>query len=415
MPALLRFILLPFLLVIQTARLGAQDDPVSRRAAIDAMYPVMMNALEAKNYGRARNICDQAIIWEPQNPVHHYNLACIEARAGGARIPHALSALELSVALGFDDVSHMQNDADLVSLRDEPRYQAVVKKLIATTGIGFKPADTPDARAAGSAGARAPVAKAGPGAPSPSESTATAGPASEPVVAAFREGVPVGLYFMTRFWASNGSLEKSAWYFAPDGNVYQNLEHGFSREDLAAHTGRQGRATLNGSDLVVTWTDGKPTKSKLQRDTTGFKWSAGIFTPVVPFAHAAEIAGTYEGGESLGGGANGVAVSKQLELRADGSFEWQGIAFTGTAGERTRVTTGSTRGSTGRWELAGFSLKLTDASGRVLRRIVFPNDDQATPLKPDRMFFGGLYTNDGDARGRSPLSNSTIIRPGSAG
>ena len=390
MPALLRFILLPILFVFQTARLCAQEDPVSRRAAIDAMYPVMMGALEAKNYGRARNICDQAIIWEPQNPVHHYNLACIEARAGGARIIHALSALELSVALGFDDVSHMQNDADLVALRDEPRFQAVVKKLISSTGIGFKPAKPSTPPAAFAAGANAPPTQPGPGSPPPSQSTPTVGSTSRPAVAAFREGLPVGLYFMTRFWSSNGSLKKAAWYFAPDGNVYQNLEHGFSSEDLSAHAGRKGRAALNGSDLIVTWTEGKPTKSKLQRDATGFKWDAGIFTPVEAFANASEIAGTYEGGESLAGGANRVVMSKRLELRADGTFEWQGVTLTGSTGERTRVSAGSTGVSKGRWELAGFSLILTEANGQVFRRIVFPNDDKATLLKPDRMFFGGL-------------------------
>jgi hypothetical protein len=50
-------------------------------------------------------------------------------------------------------------------------------------------------------------------------------------------GGPVGLYFMTRFWSYTGTLEKAAWYFAPDGRVYQNLETGFSAGDLAAHQG----------------------------------------------------------------------------------------------------------------------------------------------------------------------------------
>src|SRR5687767_4918289 len=79
----------------------AQNDAASRRAAIEGMYPVMIGALEAKNFGRARNICEQAIVWEPQNPVHHYNLACIEAQAGGTRIAYAWGALELAIALGF--------------------------------------------------------------------------------------------------------------------------------------------------------------------------------------------------------------------------------------------------------------------------------------------------------------------------
>src|ERR1041384_6413932 len=111
--------LLPSILAVLTlftSPLRAQNDPESRREAIEAIYPVMIAALEAKNFGRARNICDQAIIWEPQNPVHHYNLACIEAQAGGARLPYAMGALELAVALGFNDELHLKNDPDLVPL-----------------------------------------------------------------------------------------------------------------------------------------------------------------------------------------------------------------------------------------------------------------------------------------------------------
>src|SRR5262245_58000384 len=98
----------------------AQNDPASRRAAIEAIYPIMINALQAKNFGRARNICDQAIMWEPQNPVHHYNLACIEAQAGGPRIPYAWGALELAIALGFNDAEFLQRDPDLAPLRSDP-------------------------------------------------------------------------------------------------------------------------------------------------------------------------------------------------------------------------------------------------------------------------------------------------------
>jgi hypothetical protein len=50
---------------------------------------------------------------------------------------------------------------------------------------------------------------------------------------------PVGVFFMTRYW-SGGSLEKAAWYFASDGNVYQNLESGVTAADLAAHKGPKG-------------------------------------------------------------------------------------------------------------------------------------------------------------------------------
>lgn len=130
----------------------AQEDAVERRAAIEGMYPVMLQALEARNFGRARNICDQAIIWEPQNPVHHYNLACIEAQASGDRLPRAIGALELAVALGFNDSIHLQNDPDLAPLRDDPKFAEIARKVAeneirSSTGFGTTKPDGPTAKA----------------------------------------------------------------------------------------------------------------------------------------------------------------------------------------------------------------------------------------------------------------------------
>ena len=45
---------------------------------------------------------------------------------------------------------------------------------------------------------------------------------------------PVGLWFMTRYMPSLHTLEKSAWYFSPDGVAYEHVVHGLSVEDLAA-------------------------------------------------------------------------------------------------------------------------------------------------------------------------------------
>src|SRR4030095_7313830 len=96
----------------------------------------MLHALETKNFGRARNICDQAILWEPQNPVHHYNLACIEAQAGGTRLPYAFGALELSVALGFNDAQFLQTDPDLEPLRGDARFADLIRKIVLTASVG---------------------------------------------------------------------------------------------------------------------------------------------------------------------------------------------------------------------------------------------------------------------------------------
>ena len=359
------------------ARLRAQDDPASRRTAIERLYPIMIQALEAKVFGRARNICEQAILWEPQNPTHHYNLACIEAQAG--RLPQAMGALELAVALGFNDPQHFQTDPDLAPLRHEPKFAELGRK-VANNAFGASPA--------------AAITPPNPATPAPGPDTKTAPGSARPDLpapASFQNGRPVGLFFMTRFWSSTGSLEKGVWYFAPDGTVYQNLESGFSAEDLAAHRGPKGTCSVTADKLEVTWSDGKKTGSTLEPGAsgTGFGWNAGMFSAVTPFENSADVAGVYEGGESLGGGSS-AAVSQRLELRQDGTFSSSGVSFAGTATTASRVSVGGTSVSTGRWELDGLSLTLTDASGTVLRRIVFPHDDETTPLKPDRMFFGGI-------------------------
>jgi hypothetical protein len=374
------------LVLLGRAPLRAQDDPASRRAAIEMMYPVMIQALEAKAFGRARNICEQAILWEPQNPIHHYNLACIEAQAG--RVPQAIGALELAVALGFHEPGHLQNDPDLLPIRNEPKFAELARKV---ADNAFGPSAPP-----GSAGAVGPdiVAKSASKSPAPGPAArpASATQPEAPAKNSFNNGRPVGLFFMTRFWPATRSLEKAAWYFAPDGTVYQNLESGFSAEDLAAHGGPKGTCSIAGDKLEVTWADAKKTSSTIKRSAsgTGFSWNAGIFSAVKAFEKMADVAGTYEGGESLAGSSGNAVVSKRLALRADGTFEWSGVSFASAASNASRVSVGGTGASTGRWQLSGMSLILTDANGTVLRRIVFPYDDDTTPLKPDRMFFGGI-------------------------
>jgi hypothetical protein len=141
------------------------------------------------------------------------------------------------------------------------------------------------------------------------------------------------------------SLSVAVWYFSPDGQVYQNLRDGFSKEDLAAHKGRKGTFKVAGGELAVTWADGKTTRAKFSPDKTGFGGDAGIFTPVKPIDDPKKIAGTHEGDESVGGGtANWAAASKTLTLKPDGT---------------------------------------------VRRSIAFPCDDGKTPVYPDRLYVGG--------------------------
>jgi hypothetical protein len=352
----------------------AQNDFASRRAAIEGMYPVMLGALEAKNFGRARNICEQAIMWEPQNPVHHYNLACIEAQAGGPRIAHAWGALELAIALGFNDVNHLQTDPDLAPLRANSKFADLVRKVAFTMSVG--------------AASPANAIPAGKGTIPPAK-TETAS-LEFPAHPTFADGVPVGLYLMSRYVSSSQTHESTVWYFAPNHEVYCDLEEGFSGTDLAQHAGRRGTIRRSEGIFEVLWSDGQKSGSKLERDSGGFTWDMRIFVPVSPFESPSEVAGVYEGYESVSVRSGELPVAQRLVLRPDGSFSWEGVALKGTKSNSPDVTMGSKEETTGRWDLSGLSVILTSSDGLVVRRIAFPQDEEKTVIRPDRMFFGGL-------------------------
>ena len=57
----------------------------------------------------------------------HYNLACIAALQG--RPDEAMDHLKAAWAVGFADVSWMQEDGDLKSLRERPDFQALVQTM----------------------------------------------------------------------------------------------------------------------------------------------------------------------------------------------------------------------------------------------------------------------------------------------
>lgn len=206
-------------------------------------------------------------------------------------------------------------------------------------------------------------------------------------------GRPEGLFFMTRYSSFSGSLEKAAWYFSSTGEVYRNLETGFSAEDLAAHAGPRGRFEVQDDVLAITWADGRTTKSDVERDgsSPGFTWDMGIFSPVEPFADAAAAAGRYEGGESLSRGGSSVAMARSLELRSDGTYRTSGVGSVQAANEISDVGAGSQNAGAGAWSLDGYTITLTAADGgSVQRKIAFPYDLEDTPVTPDWMFLGGM-------------------------
>jgi len=66
-----------------------------------------------------------------EHPTPMYNIACCDALLGNTT--EALEQLRKAIAAGFCDVNHIENDADLVSLRALPEYQALIAQLKAST------------------------------------------------------------------------------------------------------------------------------------------------------------------------------------------------------------------------------------------------------------------------------------------
>lgn len=64
----------------------------------------------------------------PHDSVVHYNLAC--SLACTDCIAEALQALAHAIEYGYDDLTHMETDADLEALRNEPRYRELVEQCL---------------------------------------------------------------------------------------------------------------------------------------------------------------------------------------------------------------------------------------------------------------------------------------------
>jgi len=63
----------------------------------------------------------------PEDPTIQYNLSCSLALT--QRTLESLEALEQAVGLGYDDVDYLLRDPDLNGLRDQPRFQELVRRL----------------------------------------------------------------------------------------------------------------------------------------------------------------------------------------------------------------------------------------------------------------------------------------------
>jgi Flp pilus assembly protein TadD len=86
-----------------------------------------MASMALKRYARAAESFQHVLVYVPNDPSINYNLACAQALTGEK--DQAFASLLRAVAGGFKDRQNMTTDPDLSSLRGDPRFQDILKRL----------------------------------------------------------------------------------------------------------------------------------------------------------------------------------------------------------------------------------------------------------------------------------------------
>jgi hypothetical protein len=90
--------------------------------AEQAQVVLLMRSME---FDKAESLLRSMTGRNSQSPAIRYNLACLLALRD--RVDEAFESLKLAVELGFRNIPHLKNDPDLVNLRKDKRFSAVLK------------------------------------------------------------------------------------------------------------------------------------------------------------------------------------------------------------------------------------------------------------------------------------------------
>jgi adenylate cyclase len=80
---------------------------------------------------RGREWLERALKLDATNPITFYNASCFESLVG--RTDVALDYLQQAVHLGLHNIHWLLNDPDIASLRDHPRFAAILREVEAAT------------------------------------------------------------------------------------------------------------------------------------------------------------------------------------------------------------------------------------------------------------------------------------------
>lgn len=92
-----------------------------------ALYLGGLTLMALGNVGKAINWAERAHAIDPDDPGVLYNLTCIYSLEG--KIEQALDCFEKAIQSGFASLEWIENDSDLDPIRNQPRFQKVLKEL----------------------------------------------------------------------------------------------------------------------------------------------------------------------------------------------------------------------------------------------------------------------------------------------
>jgi tetratricopeptide (TPR) repeat protein len=95
-----------------------------RGDAVDVLRVLAELVSRKGDVARAVDLDGRIVELLPDDFLARYNLACSLALAG--RADEAIDSLSRAILLGYDDLTHMEDDPDLESLHGHPDFQALL-------------------------------------------------------------------------------------------------------------------------------------------------------------------------------------------------------------------------------------------------------------------------------------------------
>jgi adenylate cyclase len=93
-----------------------------------ALYSCAQNLCCVGEYEKGYELAERALGQDEDEPVVLYNVACFYTHAGDT--DKALELLERAVDKGWGDKAWLETDSDLDTLRDLPRFQAILDRIV---------------------------------------------------------------------------------------------------------------------------------------------------------------------------------------------------------------------------------------------------------------------------------------------